>query len=47
MVWLFVICAAIVVVGVARWVFKERETIRRYRDHIATARAEAARRERQ
>ena len=44
--WLFLICAAIFATGVVRWVFKERDTIRVYRDHIAAARDEADRRER-
>ena len=45
MVWVFVVCAAIFVVGIVTWVVKDRETIRRYRDHIDAAREETERRD--
>jgi|KBSSwiStaDraftv2_1062776.scaffolds.fasta_scaffold1994101_2 hypothetical protein len=43
MVWVFVVCAAIFVVGIVTWVVKDRETIRRYRDHLEAAHEEAER----
>jgi hypothetical protein len=43
MVWVFVVCAAFFVVGMVMWVVRDRETIRRYRDHLDAAREEVER----
>ena len=45
MVWVFLVCATIFVVGIVAWVVRDRETIRRYRDHIDAAREEVERRD--
>ena len=42
MLWVFLVCAAVFVVGITVWVVRDRETIRRYRDHLDAARDEDA-----
>ena len=45
MVWVFLVCAAIFGAGIAAWIVKDRDTIRRYRDHLDAARDETERRD--
>ena len=43
MVLVFLVVAGIFVAGIAAWVVRDRETIRRYRDHLDAARDESER----
>ena len=45
MMWVFGLCATLFVAGVGWWAATNRETIRRYRDHLEAARDEAERRD--